>query len=328
MSRLFRDVEGGPRCPHGSVVCIGAFDGLHLGHRALVRHTVARARALDLPAVALSFEPLPREFFAPQAPPPRLLLPRAKAEGLLALDADQVGLLRFNGRLSGLSAEDFVQRVLVERLAAREVWVGPEFRFGKARGGDIALLRRLGEQAGFSAHEIEPVHLDGQRVSSTRIREALLAGDFASAGRLLGRRYAIGGHVVHGKQLGRTLGFPTANLRFGGKTPALSGIYATWVHGIGEQPRASVSSLGTRPTVAGVEPLLEAHLFDFDGDLYGRRIEVEFVAHLRAELKFPDLDSLTVQMHRDAEQARELLQLDPRRPTASPALGADATQTA
>ncbi|UOF16717.1 bifunctional riboflavin kinase/FAD synthetase [Lysobacter capsici] len=328
MSRLFRDVEGGPRCPHGSVVCIGAFDGLHLGHRALVRHTVERARALDLPAVALSFEPLPREFFAPQAPPPRLLLPRAKAEGLLALDADQVGLLRFNGRLSGLSAEDFVQRVLVERLAAREVWVGPEFRFGKARGGDIALLRRLGEQAGFSAHEIEPVHLDGQRVSSTRIREALLAGDFASAGRLLGRRYAIGGHVVHGKQLGRTLGFPTANLRFGGKTPALSGIYATWVHGIGEQPRASVSSLGTRPTVAGVEPLLEAHLFDFDGDLYGRRIEVEFVAHLRAELKFPDLDSLTVQMHRDAEQARELLQLDPRRPTASPALGADATQTA
>lgn len=328
MSRLFRDVEGGPRCPHGSVVCIGAFDGLHLGHRALVRHTVARARALDLSAVALSFEPLPREFFAPQAPPPRLLLPRAKAEGLLALDADQVGLLRFNGRLSGLSAEEFVQRVLVERLAAREVWVGPEFRFGKARGGDIALLRRLGEQAGFSAHEIEPVHLDGQRVSSTRIREALLAGDFASAGRLLGRRYAIGGHVVHGKQLGRTLGFPTANLRFGGKTPALSGIYATWVHGIGEQPRASVSSLGTRPTVAGVEPLLEAHLFDFDGDLYGRRIEVEFVAHLRAELKFPDLDSLTVQMHRDAEQARELLQLDPRRPTASPALGADATQTA
>lgn len=328
MSRLFRDVEGGPRCPHGSVVCIGAFDGLHLGHRALVRHTVARARALVLPAVALSFEPLPREFFAPQAPPPRLLLPRAKAEGLLALDADQVGLLRFNGRLSELSAEDFVQRVLVDRLAAREVWVGPEFRFGKARGGDIALLRRLGEQAGFSAHEIEPVHLDGQRVSSTRIREALLAGDFASAGRLLGRRYAIGGHVVHGKQLGRTLGFPTANLRFGGKTPALSGIYATWVHGIGEQPRASVSSLGTRPTVAGVEPLLEAHLFDFDGDLYGRRIEVEFVAHLRAELKFPDLDSLTVQMHRDAEQARALLQLDPRRPTASPALGADAAQTA
>lgn len=351
MSRLFRDVDSGPRCPHGSVVCIGAFDGLHLGHRALVRHTVSRARTLGLPAVALSFEPLPREFFAPAAPPPRLLLPRAKAEGLLALQADQVGLLRFNKRLSGLSAEEFVERVLIRRLAAREVWVGPQFRFGKARGGDIELLRRLGEAAaldghGFSADEIDPVHLDGERVSSTRIRETLLAGDFAAAARLLGRPYAIGGHVVHGRQLGRTLGFPTANLRFGGKTPALSGIYATWVHGIGEHPRPSVSSLGTRPTVAGVEPLLEAHLFDFDGDLYGRRIEVEFVAHLRAELKFPDLDSLTRQMHLDAAQAREWLRLDaqrrpdyaqiqavsqpdptdPRRAPTSPAMAADAAE--
>ncbi|MGH8081346.1 MAG: bifunctional riboflavin kinase/FAD synthetase [Lysobacter sp.] len=313
MSRLFRDVDSGPRCPHGSVVCIGAFDGLHLGHRALVRHMVSRAQALGVPSVALSFEPLPREFFAPAAPPPRLLLPRAKAEGLLALDADQVGLLRFNKRLSSLSAEEFVERVLIQRLAAREVWVGPEFRFGKARGGDIALLRRMGEAAGFSANEIEPVHLDGERVSSTRIRETILAGDFAAAARLLGRPYAIGGHVVHGRQLGRTLGFPTANLRFGGKTPALSGIYATWVHGVGERPWPSVSSLGTRPTVAGVEPLLEAHLFDFDGDLYGRRIEVEFVAHLRSELKFPDLASLTQQMHLDAAQARESLSLDAQR---------------
>jgi len=323
MSRLFRDVDRGVRCPHGSVVCIGAFDGLHLGHRALVRHTVARARALGVPAVALSFEPLPREFFAPAAPPPRLLLPRAKAEGLLALEADQVGLLRFNRTLSSWSGEEFVERVLVKQLAAREVWVGPQFRFGKARGGDIALLRRLGETAGFSAHEIEPVHLDGERVSSTRIRETILAGDFAAAASLLGRPYAIGGHVVRGQQLGRTLGFPTANLRFGGKTPALSGIYATWVHGVGERPWPSVSSLGTRPTVAGVEPLLEAHLFDFDGDLYGRRIEVEFVAHLRAELKFPDLATLTQQMHRDAAQARGLLALDAQRRRWNPAVPPD-----
>ncbi|MET4726315.1 riboflavin kinase/FMN adenylyltransferase [Lysobacter enzymogenes] len=328
MSRLFRDVDRGIRCPHGSVVCIGAFDGLHLGHRALVRHTVARARALGVPAVALSFEPLPREFFAPAAPPPRLLLPRAKAEGLLALDADQVGLLRFNRALSSWSGEEFVERVLVKQLAAREVWVGPEFRFGKARGGDIALLRRMGETTGFSAHEIEPVHLDGERVSSTRIRETILTGDFAAAARLLGRPYAIGGHVVRGQQLGRTLGFPTANLRFGGKTPALSGIYATWVHGVGERPWPSVSSLGTRPTVAGVEPLLEAHLFDFDGDLYGRRIEVEFVAHLRAELKFPDLATLTQQMHRDAAQARELLALDAQRRRWTPATPPDPRRAA
>ncbi len=323
MSRLFRDVDSGPRCPHGSVVCIGAFDGLHLGHRALVRHTMARAHALGVPAVALSFEPLPREFFAPAAPPPRLLLPRAKAEGLLALGVDQAGLLRFDGKLSGWSAEAFVERVLVRLLSAREVWVGPGFRFGKARGGDIGLLRQMGAQAGFEAHEIEPVHLDGERVSSTRIRQALLAGDFAAAAALLGRPYAIGGHVVRGQQLGRTLGFPTANLRFGGKTPALSGIYATWVHGLGERPWPSVSSLGTRPTVAGVEPLLEAHLFDFDGDLYGRRIEVEFVAHLRAELKFPDLDALTVQMHRDAAQARQALAADAQRRALRPAVPPD-----
>lgn len=307
MSRLFRDVEGGPRCPHGSVVCIGAFDGLHLGHRALVRRTVSRAQASGLPAVALSFEPLPREFFAPASPPPRLLLPRARIEGLLDLGIDQIGLLRFDRKLSSLSAEDFVRRVLHRRLSAREVWVGPEFRFGKGRAGDIALLRELGRELGFVADEIAPVLLEGERVSSTRIRAALQAGDFATAARLLGRPYAIGGRVVRGKQLGRALGFPTANLRFAGKTPALSGIYATWVHGIGAAPWPAVSSLGTRPTVAGVEPLLEAHLFDFDGDLYGRCIQVEFVAKLRDELKFPDLPSLTAQMERDADQARVLL---------------------
>ncbi|BDU16036.1 bifunctional riboflavin kinase/FAD synthetase [Lysobacter auxotrophicus] len=307
MSRLFRDVEGGPRCPHGSVVCIGAFDGLHLGHQALVRHALARARALDVPCVVLSFEPLPREFFAPNDPPPRLMLPRTKAGRLFEMGVDQLGLLRFDRRLCSLTAEEFAQQVLVHRLSAREVWVGPEFRFGKARGGDINVLQAVGQANGFIAGEIEPVMLDGERVSATRIRQALRAGDFETAGRFLGRPYAIAGHVVQGKQLGRTLGFPTANLRFGGRTPALSGIYATWVHGVGDAPRASVSSLGTRPTVDGVEPLLEAHLFDFDGDLYGRRIEVEFVAKLRDELKFSDLPALTAQMHRDAAQAREIL---------------------
>lgn len=323
MSRLFRDVEGGPRCPHGSVVCIGAFDGLHLGHQALVRHAVARACALStaqhkVEAVALSFEPLPREYFAGATPPPRLLLPRAKVEGLCALGVDQVGLLRFNADLSSLGAEAFVHRVLVDRLAAREVWVGPGFRFGRARGGDMALLQQLGgglsaSGQGFMAGEIEPVLLDGQRVSSTRIRAALQAGDFVEAERLLGRPYAIGGRVVRGRQLGRTLGFPTANVRLAGKKPALSGIYATNVHGIGDTPRPAVASLGTRPTVDGVEPLLEAHLFDFHGDLYGCRIQVEFVAKLRDEVRYSDLAALTAQMQRDAEQARALLmQQQPR----------------
>lgn len=315
MSRLFRDVDGGPLCPHGSVVCIGAFDGLHLGHRALVRHAVARARALGVPAVVVTFEPLPREFFARDNPPPRLTLARAKVEGLLDLGADHVGLLRFDAKLSAMSAEDFARVLLSGRLGAREVWIGPEFRFGHRRGGDLALLQAMGRELGFSASEIEPVHAQGERVSSTRIREALKAGDFATVERLLGRPYAIGGRVVRGKQLGRTLGFPTANLRFP-KTPALSGIYATWVHGVGDRPWPSVSSFGTRPTVDGVEPLLEAHLFDFAGDLYGRHIEVEFVAKLRDELKFPDLPSLTEQMHRDAAEARALLSEHQRRATA------------
>jgi len=314
MSKLFRDIEGGTRCPRGSVVCIGAFDGLHRGHRALVGHAVERAQALKLPAVALSFEPLPRELFARGAPPPRLLSPRAKAEGLCELGIDQVGLLRFRKRMASMSAEDFVNEVLVRLLQAREVWVGPGFQFGRNRGGDLALLQRMGAQAspGFTAGAIEPVTLDGERVSSTRIREALQAGDFATAARMLGRPYAISGRVGRGAQLGRTLGYPTANIRFGGKTPALSGIYATCVHGVGDEPIASVSSLGTRPTVNGTEPLLEAHLFDFHGDLYGRRITVEFVARLRDEESFDDLPALTAQMHRDAEQARAILTPTPR----------------
>ena len=212
-----------------------------------------------------------------------------------------------------MPAETFVRDVLVRRLDAREVWVGPDFRFGKGRAGDIGTLRGMGSHSGFSAHEIEPVLVDGERVSSTRIRALLAAGDFNAAVHLLGRPYAIGGRVAHGNQLGRTLGFPTANLRFGGKVPALSGIYAARVHGVGAQPWPAVASFGTRPTVAGKEPLLEAHLFDFDGDLYGRRIEVEFVARLRDEEKFADLPALVEQMQRDAAQARAILSNFPQR---------------
>lgn len=307
MSRLFRDVEGACLAPAGSVVCIGAFDGLHLGHRALVGRAVASARASGLAAVALSFEPLPREFFAREAKPPRLLLPRAKFEGLSGLGCDLVGLLRFDAQFAALSPEEFVERVLVRRLAARQVWVGRDFRFGHRRAGDLDMLRTLGERHGFSVHGIDDVTIDGERVSSSLVRAALVAGELDHAARLLGRTYAISGRVVRGQQLGRTLGYPTANLRLARKTPALSGIYATWVHGIGDTPRASVSSLGTRPTVFGKEPLLEAHLFDFDGDLYGHRIAVEFVAKLRDELKFDDLDTMVEQIHRDAAEARSVL---------------------
>lgn len=311
MSRLFRDVEGGLLCPQGSVVCIGAFDGLHLGHRALVRHAVSRARMLDLPAVALSFEPLPREFFAVDMPPPRLSLPRARFNGLCHLGVDLVGLLRFNAQLTGMSAEDFIRTMLVARLRAREVWVGPGFRFGRDRNGDLRTLQLLGASNGFTANAIEAVG-DGARISSTRIRTALATGDFATSTRLLGRPFAISGRVVRGERLGRTLGYPTANLRFGGKLPPLSGIFAVRVHGVCADALPAVASVGTRPTVGGTEPLLEVHLFDFDGDLYGRRIDVEFVAKLRNEEKFVDLPALVAQMHRDAAQARSILDDLPR----------------
>lgn len=307
MSRLFRDVDGGLRCPHGSAVCIGAFDGLHLGHRALARRTVARARERGLAAVALSFEPLPREFFATAAPPARLSSPRAKAAGLLGLGFDQVGLLRFDARLSRMAPEAFVDEVLLRRLGAREVWVGPGFRFGQARAGDIEVLGALGAARGFEAFEIDPVHVDGLRVSSTAIRAALAVGDFATAARHLGRPFAMAGRVVRGRQLGRTLGYPTANLRVAGRVPPVSGIFATRVHGVGAAPWASVSSLGTRPTVDGVEPLLEAHLFDFDGDLYGREIEVEFIDFIRPDRRFDTIEALKEQMARDCDKSRQIL---------------------
>jgi riboflavin kinase/FMN adenylyltransferase len=307
MSRLFRDVDRAIAGSQGCVVCIGAFDGLHLGHQALVRRAVDDARARGLRAVAVTFDPLPREFFARDAKLARLGSTRARIEGLFALGIDEVALLRFDGRLSGLEADEFVSRVLVAALGARAVWVGPAFRFGRARGGDFELLRREGERFGFDACTIEPVEAARERVSSTRIREALAAGDFALSAKLLGRPYLIESRVVRGRQLGRTLGYPTANLRLPGAAAPLSGILATRVHGLSPEPLDAVSSLGTRPTVGGIEPLLETHIFDFDADIYSRRIGIEFVAKLRDELKFVGLPALVAQMDRDAERARSLL---------------------
>jgi riboflavin kinase / FMN adenylyltransferase len=316
MSRLFRDVHRGVRAPQGSVVCIGAFDGLHLGHQSLVAAAVRHARERGLPAIALTFDPLPREYFGRGSAPVRLMSTRNRIDGLLRLGCDQVGLLRFDARLCGMTAEHFVRDVLADGLQAREVLVGPDFRFGRARGGDIDVLRIEGERHGFIAGSISPVSVDGDRVSSTRIRAALASGAFATAARLLGRPYAIESRVVRGRQLGRTLGYATANLRLPQGEPPLSGIFATRVHGLGPTPLASVSSLGTRPTVGGIEPLLEAHIFDFDADIYTRRISIEFVAKLRDELKFDGLDALVAQMDIDAAQARRILSPETPRLTA------------
>lgn len=307
MNRLFRDVAGPSLAPRGSVVCIGAFDGVHLGHRAVLARVRERAQASGLQSIAVSFEPLPREFFAHARKVPRLSSAREKIARFAAAGIDRMLLLRFNAALAAMSAQDFIERVLVGRLNAMEVWVGEGFRFGHARGGDLELLQRMGKRLGFSAQALEPVVFEGERVSSSAIREALAGGSFAVAAHWLGRPFAIGGHVARGQQLGRKLGYPTANVHLGRRTAPVEGIFAVRVAGVRAQPMPGVASLGVRPTINGREPLLEAHVFDFDGDLYGKRIEVEFVEKLRDEEKFPDLDAMVRQIDRDASAARGIL---------------------
>jgi len=280
---------------------------MHLGHRAVLARVRERAQAAGLLSVVVSFEPLPREFFAHTRKVPRLSSRREKIAQFVEAGIDRVLLLRFNAALAAMSAQDFISHVLVARVSARQVWVGEGFRFGHARGGDLKLLQQVGEQLGFSAHALAPVVLDGERISSSAIRDALAGGSFEIAARWLGRPFAIGGHVARGQQLGRKLGYPTANLHLGRRTSPVEGIFAVRVAGVREALMPGVASLGVRPTVNGREPLLEAHLFDFDGDLYGKRIEVEFVEKLRDEEKFPDLDAMVKQIDRDASAARKIL---------------------
>lgn len=310
MKRLIRDADGPCRAPRGSVVCIGAFDGVHRGHQALLERVRERAVALGCVPAAVSFEPLPRQYFQGAAAVPRLSSPRQRIARLLE-HIDLLAMLRFGRALAGTEAGDFVERTLVGRLAAREVWVGPGFRFGHARRGDIALLRELGQRHGFVAREVAALESAGERISSSRVRAALADGDFGEAEAMLGRPYTMGGHVVRGQQLGRKLGYPTANMRVPYGRAPLGGIFAVRVSGAGRSRWPGVASLGTRPTVGGVEPLLEAHLFDFDGDLYGQRLDVEFVAKLRDEERFADLDAMVAQIHRDAQAARAVLTQHP-----------------
>lgn len=309
MSLLSRDVAGPTLAPRGSVLCVGAFDGVHLGHRALLTRVHDRASTLGLTPIAISFEPIPREFFARGAAVPRLANVREKIELLAAGGISRLLLLRFDAAIAAMSAEAFIENVLVDRCHAREIWVGADFRFGHARRGDIRMLREFGARHGFTVEMMPDVAIAGVRASSSAIRAQLAAGDFDAAARLLGRRFAIGGHVVRGAQLGRKLGYPTANIRLGKRTSPVGGIFAVRVHGIATAALPGVASLGVRPTVNGTEPLLEAHLFDFDGDLYGRRIEIEFVQKLRDEEKFDDLDAMVRQIDRDAEQARAVLRV-------------------
>lgn len=293
--------------PHA--VTIGNFDGVHVGHQAMLAHLQSVARTRRLPTCVLSFEPHPREFFAPEQAPARLSSLREKADYLRQLGIDRLHVLRFDAPFAALAAAEFIQRVLVDTLHAHYVLVGDDFRYGAQRTGDVALLANSGPDLGFDAEALSTVQLDGERASSTAVRQALAAGDLAHAARLLGRPYSICGRIVHGDKLGRELGYPTANVQLKHNRPPLSGIFAVTLSGINGKPLPGVASLGVRPTMkdAGAAPVLEVHLFDFDTDIYGRRVRVDFLHKLRDEAKYPDLPSLVAQIGRDVDNAKHYL---------------------
>jgi riboflavin kinase/FMN adenylyltransferase len=293
--------------PHA--VTIGNFDGLHLGHQAMLARLQEVARARGLPTCVLSFEPHPREFFAPEQAPARLSSLREKAETLKRLGIDHLHVLRFDRAFSALSAEAFIEQVLGHTLQARYVLVGDDFHYGAKRAGDFALLKQAGQSLGFDAEALPTVEVAAERASSTAVRQALAEGDLAHAAVLLGRPYSISGRVVHGDKLGRDIGFPTANIQLKHNRPPLMGIFAVELCGLNGAPLPGVASLGKRPTVKRAEavPVLEVHLFDFDADIYGRRVRVDFLHKLRDEEKFPDLDTLVAQIKRDVENAKHFL---------------------
>jgi len=284
---------------------IGNFDGVHRGHRALIDRVTAKARELGLTSCVLTFEPHPREFFAREAAPARLTRLRDKLELMAAAGVKQVHIARFDARFAACSAARFVDEVLVRGLGMRWLLVGSDFRFGERRGGDFATLEDAALRHGFRLEAMPDVLFEGARVSSSAVRAALAAGDLKAAERLLGHPYTISGRVAHGAKLGRGLGFPTANIVLR-RTAPLSGIFAVEVEGIAGGKHAGVASVGRRPTINPVPiPLLEAHLFDWDGDLYGSHIKVRFLKKLRDEQKYDDLEALQRAIARDAEQARE-----------------------
>jgi riboflavin kinase/FMN adenylyltransferase len=289
---------------------IGNFDGVHRGHRAVIETLTARARARGLATCVLTFEPHPREYFAkrsgdPSRAPAHIQTTRDKLNALAECGVDRVCVAPFDARLANLSARDFFENIIVEGLDARDLLVGDDFRFGHQRQGDFATLSALCAERGLGCSRIESFEVDGMRVSSSAVREALATGNFDRARHLLGRAFTLTGHVLHGRKLGRTIGFPTLNLRIPFERPALAGIFVVRVHGLRGHPLPGVASLGTRPAVeANGRLLLEVHLFDFSEEVYGQVVSVEFMSRLREERHYDSLELLTEQIARDADQAR------------------------
>ncbi|HEY7840176.1 MAG TPA: bifunctional riboflavin kinase/FAD synthetase [Gammaproteobacteria bacterium] len=296
----------------GCVATIGNFDGVHVGHQAVLGQVKGLAAELGLPAAVILFEPQPLEFFAGTAAPARLTSLREKLRQLPGFGIDRVACLRFDRALAGLSPREFVADVLVRGLGAKRVVVGEDFRFGRDRQGDLAMLKSLARESGFEVVGARTLSVDGERASSSRIRDLLAAGDLDRAARLLGRPYRMSGRVVRGDARGRELGFPTANVDLSRRRPPLDGIFAVRVIGLNGGMHDGVASIGTRPVFGGGHLVLEAHLFDFNDVIYGRRIEVEFVRRLRAERNFESAEALRAQMAVDAQQAQDILRSSAR----------------
>lgn len=288
----------------GCVLTIGAYDGIHRGHQEMIRVLRACADEQGLPAALMSFEPTPREFFAKGTPPARLTRFREKYDALRGLGIDRFVCLRFDQQMRSIEPGAFMSDLLVKSLGVRHIVVGHDFKFARNQGGNVETLRASGD---FGVTEVAPFEIDGERVSSSLVRAALEAGNLDRAASFLGRPYRMTGKVIDGAKLGRKLGFPTANLRLHRRATPLAGVFAVRVSGAGLHKAPGVASLGTRPAVNGKELLLEAHVFDFDGDLYHQYLHVDFIERLRDELWFPDVDALVVQMKKDAALARQIL---------------------
>ena len=302
--RVTRGIPAAAAAP--VALTIGNFDGVHLGHQAMLAELKRAAGILGLPTCVLTFEPHPREFFAPDKAPVRLTALREKLELLAQFGVDRVHICRFNYRFAQIAAEDFIGDIVARGLGARCVLVGDDFRFGARRAGDFVMLKRVASSLGFEVTALPSIALEGERISSTAVRTALADGDLERAGRLLGRAYSISGRVTRGDGLGRKLGFPTANVQMKHNRPPLTGVFAVRLHGAAREPLPGVASLGVRPTVRqGGAPVLEVHVLDFSGDLYRRHARVEFLHKFRDEEKYADLATLTKQISLDVENAKD-----------------------
>ena len=308
--QVFRGIP--ERAEHGCVLTIGNFDGVHRGHQALLTKLTDKARVTGLPSAVLTFEPHPREFFAHDNRPRRLTSLREKIQLLASRGVDRLYIARFNTRFAALTAEQFIEDVLIHGLGVRHLLIGDDFCFGKGRVGNFTMLNAAGQQAGFTVEAMHTLVHEGERVSSSAVRAALLEGDMPHAARLLGRPYSISGRVMHGDKIGRTIGFPTANIQLKHRSPPLMGIYTVSVDGLADKPWPGVASVGVRPTIndAG-RPSLEVHLFDWAGDCYDAHLRVNFLVKQRDEERYDNLADLTAQIARDADQARAYFAQNP-----------------